>query len=177
MREDVGGLLAAEAEEAERHMDEEDLGPSYRRKHPPREPAQVYSVRIPVDKLEQLRERAAEMGIAPSALMRQWVIERLDSLEAVSTDPVLEDLVTVFRLLIQRAEHAEHQVRHGEEGVAWLVATERSRGALPPSLTFSKVFFDEAVADAAAREKGGVVIPIRGARDYRPGHERKRERA
>jgi hypothetical protein len=74
---DIPELLAAEAEEAERHADEEDHGPSYRRRHPPRDPAQVYSLRIPVGQLEELRELAAGKGVTPSALMRQWVLERM----------------------------------------------------------------------------------------------------
>jgi hypothetical protein len=77
MNKDVADLLAAEAEEAERHADEEDHGPSRRRQHPPRDPAQVYSLRVPVAQLEQLRELAAERRVSPSALMRQWVLERL----------------------------------------------------------------------------------------------------
>src|ERR1700691_3224959 len=61
MNEDMAELLAAEAEEAERHADPEDHGPSYRRKSPPRDPAQVYSLRIPVAQLEELRQLAAGM--------------------------------------------------------------------------------------------------------------------
>jgi hypothetical protein len=41
-------------------------------------PSQVYSIRIPVDRLEQLRGVAEDQGVPPSALMRQWVLERLD---------------------------------------------------------------------------------------------------
>ena len=46
---------------------------------PPHGAAQVYSVRIPVAALERLRRVAAATGVAPSALMRGWVLERLDS--------------------------------------------------------------------------------------------------
>lgn len=42
------------------------------------DPSQVYSVRIPVRRVEQLRHLAAARGMKPSALLRQWVIERLD---------------------------------------------------------------------------------------------------
>src|ERR1035441_6859356 len=77
MSKDIAELLAAEAEEAERHADEEDHGPSYRRKHPPRDPAQVYSLRIPVAQIEELRQLAADKGVTPSALMREWVLERM----------------------------------------------------------------------------------------------------
>jgi hypothetical protein len=42
------------------------------------EPAQVYSVRVPVDLIEQLRAFAANRGVRPTTLIRQWVIERLE---------------------------------------------------------------------------------------------------
>lgn len=41
--------------------------------------SQVYSIRVPVDRLEDLRQLAAARGEAPTALMRQWVLERLDA--------------------------------------------------------------------------------------------------
>lgn len=44
-----------------------------------RRPAQVYSVRIPVDRIDQLRSVAANEHTTPSALIRAWVVERLDS--------------------------------------------------------------------------------------------------
>jgi hypothetical protein len=77
MRKDMAELLAAEAEEAERRAENEDHGPSYRRRHPPRDPAQVYSLRIPVDQLDELRQLASDKGVTPSALMREWVLERI----------------------------------------------------------------------------------------------------
>ncbi|GAB3354382.1 hypothetical protein [Modestobacter lapidis] len=46
---------------------------------PARNPAQVYSVRIPLDRIDQLRAVAAERGTTPSALMRAWVVERLEA--------------------------------------------------------------------------------------------------
>jgi hypothetical protein len=74
----IAEVLAEEAEHAEQHRDD-DLAPGYRRARAPREPAQVYSLRIPVDRLEQLRELAAERHMTPSALMRAWVLDRLDA--------------------------------------------------------------------------------------------------
>lgn len=57
--------------------DEEDesLGFSVQ---PPRSPSQVYSIRIPVERVEQLRKLAASRGVAPTKLIRDWVVERLD---------------------------------------------------------------------------------------------------
>ena len=49
------------------------------RPRPPQRPAQVYSVRIPVEALEKLRGIASRSGVAPSSLMREWVLERLES--------------------------------------------------------------------------------------------------
>lgn len=46
---------------------------------PPKQPSQVYSIRVPVERLEQLRKLAEERHVAPSALIREWVIERLDA--------------------------------------------------------------------------------------------------
>lgn len=43
------------------------------------ERGQVYTVRIPMDRIERLRELAAELGVPPSSLIRQWVLERLDA--------------------------------------------------------------------------------------------------
>lgn len=48
--------------------------------------SQVYSVRMPVDRLEQLRSIAAEEGTPPTQLLRDWVIERLDQ-EQVKRGP------------------------------------------------------------------------------------------
>lgn len=48
--------------------------------------SQVYSVRIPVDRLEDLRQLAVARNEAPTALMRRWVLERLDA-ETLGTDP------------------------------------------------------------------------------------------
>ncbi|MGO8956142.1 MAG: hypothetical protein ACLQFR_02025, partial [Streptosporangiaceae bacterium] len=96
MKDDIAGMLAAEAEAAEQLRDEDDLGETYVPRHPPRDPSQVYSVRIPVGRLEQLRQRAAAEGVAPSALMRRWVIERLDTDEFEKVPKDFEALAAAF---------------------------------------------------------------------------------
>jgi hypothetical protein len=110
MNKDMAELLAAEAEEAERRAENEDHGPSYRRKNPPRDPAQVYSLRIPVDQIEELRQLASDRGVTPSALMREWVLERIAAEKAGLPDrlqflerlqEVLGDLKDTQRLLAQ----------------------------------------------------------------------------
>ncbi len=72
----IAELLAAEAEAIEEHRD--DAVPLVRSGRPAREPSQVYSLRVPTDKLEQLRIQAAHQHVTPSALMRLWVLERLE---------------------------------------------------------------------------------------------------
>ena len=54
-----------------------DDGRPYGRLQAPTSPSQVYSIRIPVERLEELRRVAEMKGQAPSALMRSWVLERL----------------------------------------------------------------------------------------------------
>jgi Lsr2 len=76
--QNIADMLADEAEHAEQHRDDE-LTHGYRRAHPPREPAQVYSLRIPVGQLDELRRLAADRHLTPSALMRSWVLDRLDA--------------------------------------------------------------------------------------------------
>jgi hypothetical protein len=94
MSENISDLLAREAEEAEQRADQ----PTHlvRRARPAREPAQVYSVRMPVDRIEQLRLVAERAGVSPTALMREWVLERLDN-----ETPAVIDLAARLRTLIR----------------------------------------------------------------------------
>jgi hypothetical protein len=69
--------MAAAIDEAVSNDAAEEDRP-YARVAPPRTPNQVYSIRIPVDRLDQLRSMAAERGLQPTALIRRWVLERLD---------------------------------------------------------------------------------------------------
>jgi len=79
----VAEFLADEAEAIEAHKDDEVS--LVRSRRIPREPSQVYSLRVPVDKLEELRIHAESQHLAPSALMRLWVLERLEQ-ETSHTD-------------------------------------------------------------------------------------------
>lgn len=165
MRENIADLLAAEAEAAEQHRDDDELGPTYRPAHPPKDPSQVYSVRIPAARLEQLRERATEKGIAPSALMRQWVIERLDADDGVKRKlPDFEALFTALGDVLHPAP-TDHL-----DAALWMVA--RSDDDQRVFVFEAKMFADEEAADEEARSTGGVVIPLPVARDYRPGRKR-----
>jgi hypothetical protein len=126
MSKDIAELLAAEAEEAERHADEEDHGPSYRRKHPPRDPAQVYSLRIPVAQLEELRQLAAGKGVTPSALMREWVLERMAAEKAGVPDALrvwerLREILGSLEDAQRRLERSNQPSRRTEAAATWTV--------------------------------------------------------
>lgn len=56
-----------------------------------KEPSQVYAIRIPVSRLEAIRWLADRREEQPTALLREWVLERLDE-ELAGTDltPVRE---------------------------------------------------------------------------------------
>ncbi|HLU57262.1 MAG TPA: hypothetical protein VKZ81_17535 [Pseudonocardia sp.] len=49
--------------------------------------AQVFQLRLPALRIEQLRRIAAEKGVSPGALAVEWVIERLDR-EDTPTGPL-----------------------------------------------------------------------------------------
>jgi hypothetical protein len=83
MSDRIRHMLAAEAEAAERQAEMEERGEAkpaagQRARRSAADPAQVYSVRIPVARLEELRRVAEELGEPPSALLRRWALERLD---------------------------------------------------------------------------------------------------
>lgn len=88
---------------------------------PPREPSQVYSVRIPVGKLEILRQVAAEWNEAPSALIRRWVLERIEMVAPDglpwTSNQLVDDLMERVICLEQRvAQHQkELEEREGED--------------------------------------------------------------
>lgn len=83
MAESIRAMLAREAAEAKAAADAEDQRGSaaaggQRARRQSGEASQVYSVRIPVDRLAQLRQLADARDVAPTALLRQFVLERLD---------------------------------------------------------------------------------------------------
>jgi aryl-alcohol dehydrogenase-like predicted oxidoreductase len=94
MSENIRDVLAREAEESEQRRDQSTR--LVRRGRPAREPAQVYSVRMPVDRIDQLRQIAERAGVSPTALMRKWVLERLDN-----ETPAVIDLAGRLRSLIR----------------------------------------------------------------------------
>lgn len=76
--EELKSKIAAEAEHAEATRDA-DL--PYRRRRPAR--SSVYGLRLPDERIEQLRRLAEARGVEPSVLVRQWVIDQLDAAERV----------------------------------------------------------------------------------------------
>lgn len=75
--------LAAEAAMVDPHENEPtDMSKASRTSSAARERGgQVVALRISPALLERVRTVAAEKGVGPSTLMRQWVIERLESQE------------------------------------------------------------------------------------------------
>ena len=76
--------------------DESEVIETYIRPRPVTDPAQVYSIRIPSSRLEQLRQAAAAGGAAPSALMREWVLDRLDAETSGRDERLLDDLMSTL---------------------------------------------------------------------------------
>lgn len=74
--------IAAAVEDAEATSDGEVEWTRHR--EPAKSPTAVYSIRIPVDRIEELRQLAANREVQPTALIRAWVLAQLDA--ARSTD-------------------------------------------------------------------------------------------
>lgn len=87
-------------------MDEKDLAEKYReetalfdlddgpdedtvlvRPRTVKNPTIVYSIRIPLARVDELRRMAAGAGMDPSAMVRSWVLERLDRELAGPVEP------------------------------------------------------------------------------------------
>ncbi|MGH7882639.1 MAG: hypothetical protein ACREN8_07000 [Candidatus Dormibacteraceae bacterium] len=79
-KKEVAKALIREAEEVEalEESGERPAGP-YHRTPRPRDPSQVYTLRMPVALLGRLKEIADQQDMNPSTLMRHWVLERLEA--------------------------------------------------------------------------------------------------
>jgi len=91
MSESIGEVLAREAAQAEARAEAEERGDvaptaGQRGRRRVADPSQVYAVRIPVSRLRELRSVAEQLDTPPTALIRQWVLERLDELAASEPD-------------------------------------------------------------------------------------------
>lgn len=76
MTTDLQRRLAEEAEasEAGRELD----AVYHRNTQPAKEPSQVYSLRLPVERIGEIRALATQSATQPTTLIRRWVLERLD---------------------------------------------------------------------------------------------------
>ena len=81
----IQDILAEVADQAEQTRDE--VTKMYRSKRLAVEPSQVYSIRIPVSRLGRIRALAAKYGMAPTAMLRKWILERLDEEEQSEGNP------------------------------------------------------------------------------------------
>jgi len=75
--EDVAARIAAAVADVDA---DPDVEPRWvRHREPSKSPTAVYSVRIPVERIEELRELAASRAVQPTALIRAWVLAHLDA--------------------------------------------------------------------------------------------------
>lgn len=96
--------LAAEAAEAEARKDE-DPGRMHRARTQTTT-SNVYTVRMPADRIEELRSLAAQRGEQPSTLMRRWVLERLDAER--DHEPDLTDVRRTLRDALTTLDNIDH---------------------------------------------------------------------
>lgn len=97
---DLDQSLRALAQEAE--STREDTVPLTARRKTRRaeDPSQIYSVRIPVDRLEQLKHAAAIRGSTPSALIRELVVAFLDDQPKDPTISTAAEALEVLRQVV-----------------------------------------------------------------------------
>lgn len=129
MSESIGEVLAREASEAEARADAEERGdvaptPGQRGRKRASDPSQVYSVRIPVSRLRELRRIAEQLDVQPTVLIRQWVLERLDQLAAASAEATTE--IEVRGLIVNLGRR---RTRDSEDLVSGSDASQEQRYA------------------------------------------------
>lgn len=108
---DVKTTLAEEAELFEGYKNDAREAHEYAKPLPPRAPAQVYSVRIPVDRLVELKNLAESQNVPPSTMIRDWVLERLDSEKDPSS---LESIAEEAARITASLKSAINKSRHRE---------------------------------------------------------------
>lgn len=124
----IAKVIAEEVQRAHREEDEEEKEFEYFRVPPAKDPSQIYSIRISVDKLERLRVLAKSRGLSPSALIRELVEARLDAERggAVVTVTLAEP---VFKSVTDAAKRAGISVEDFAQQSIALVAGARQSGA------------------------------------------------
>lgn len=85
-------------------------GAYVRNRRVPKDPSQVYSLRLPVDRLAELRQIADRSAVAPSALMRRWVLEKLDDIAEGRSRiaEMREEHVSDDVVVMSREEYEQH---------------------------------------------------------------------
>jgi hypothetical protein len=102
----IRDTLAAEAAEAEtRHA--EAPGRLHRTHSTAGTTSQVYTLRMPAERLTELREVAEQSGEQPSTLMRRWVLQRLDTER--THQPELADVQRALTDALHTLDHIAHQ--------------------------------------------------------------------
>jgi hypothetical protein len=105
---DIRELLDQEGVAAEEMTDVET--PMVRNRASAKDPSQVYSLRLPVDRIEEVRRLAVSQSLAPTALLRRWILERLDveleRRQLIEDEPIYastrEDLGDLVKELLQQ---------------------------------------------------------------------------
>jgi hypothetical protein len=100
--------IAAEAAAFEADPDP-DAVHYVRHRRPPRDP--VYTLRLPRERIEQLRVVAEARGMDASTLARQWIVDQLDTANRLrdrGAERWERDLRTTTKTLEDQAVHLRH---------------------------------------------------------------------
>jgi hypothetical protein len=128
INKDLERLLASEADRFESEA-AKSTNRRFVRARSAEAPAQVYSVRIPVDRLEDLRRLAERDGMQPSSMLREWILERLEQEQSRSTPTSEQDVADAYArqvvLGIARAarDYAERLAPAGEDAARNRIVT------------------------------------------------------
>jgi len=100
---DLGEDIEAREATTDREM---EPAHAVRSRRAPRDPSEVYSLRIPVTRLAEVRRIAASERTTSAALLRRWVLERLDAEGQGDEDEEQAKAVTdALRRAISMIEH------------------------------------------------------------------------
>jgi hypothetical protein len=123
-------------------------------------PSQVYSIRVPVDRLEQVRRLANERNVAPTTMLRQWVLMQLD--HELGQEPLAGGPRTPVATGTRPAPHAAKQ-RAASAGNLEAVAAALAEVAanLTQSLTLmAQICANQTAALAQANQTAAFAQPM-----------------
>jgi hypothetical protein len=118
-KKDIAATLAEVGEHSEREHDK--VVKYVRVGRPPKpdaERGQVYSIRIPVERLEQLRLVAEANGKQPAAQARDWILERLDGVVAIEAKRRSRRKVSGQRATALKRSKTKTSARHAAKKAA-----------------------------------------------------------